>query len=81
MAKKYQKKSATKKKRTKSRAGGSKGEEPLHAEGLMSGMVGGFRRVLGAEKKKGTQASAWTYFWTALIVIAAVVVIAYNLSK
>ncbi len=81
MSKKYQKKSATKKKRKKTKHGSSKAEESLHADGVMSGMVGGFRRILGAEKKKTSEGSGWAYFWTAVLVIAAVVVIAYNLGK
>lgn len=79
MTRKYQKKSASKKKRKKSRP--KHAEESVQADGVMSGMVGGFRRVLGAEKSKSKSSTSSGYFWTAVVVIAAIVIIAYNLGR
>ena len=78
MGKRRQPKSGSKAKRkrpTKKRDA----DEPIRADGVMSGMVGGFRRAVGVEKTN--KRAPWSLLWTALLVIAVVTILAYNLSQ
>jgi len=80
MAKQYQKKSSSTKKR------GKKGHGPSRntvgggqTTGVMGNMIGGFRRAVGSESSKG--AKGGSLLWTAVLVTAAIAIIAWNFSR
>ena len=78
MARQYQKKSASKKKRGKK--GGPSRSTVGHTQthGVMGNMVSGFRRAVGSEAKESKSGSL---LWTALLVTAAIAIIAWNFAR
>jgi hypothetical protein len=79
MSKRYQKKSATKKKRQK-KGGPSKntvGNSQTH--GVMGSMVSGFRRAIGSEAS--SDKNGGSLLWTAVLVTAAIAIIAWNFAR
>ena len=79
MSKKSQKKSGSKKKRPKSVSYRENANDPIRSDGLMSGMIGGFRRAVGVERSKKN--APWSLIWTAVFVLAALTILAYNLAQ
>jgi hypothetical protein len=80
MAKQYQKKSSSTKKREKKGHGPSRstvGGGQTH--GVMGNMVGGFRRAVGSETSKDGKSGS--LLWTALFVTAAIAIIAWNFAR
>ena len=77
MGKRYQKKSATVKKRAKKRRSPG-AQDPAQVDGVMSGMIGGFRRAIGVEKSSGS--SSWNLLWTAILVAVGLGVAAWLIS-
>jgi hypothetical protein len=80
MAKRYQKKSSSTKKREKKGHGPSRstvGGGQTH--GVMGNMVGGFRRAVGSETSKDGKSGS--LLWTALFVTAAIAIIAWNFAR
>jgi len=80
MAKRYQKKSSTHKKREK------KGHGPTRntvgggqTTGVMGNMVGGFRRAVGSESSKDSKGGS--LLWTAVLVTAAIAIVAWNFAR
>jgi hypothetical protein len=80
MAKRYQKKSSSKKKR------GKKGHGPSRdtvggsqTTGVMGNMIHGFRRAVGSEESKGGKSGS--LLWTAILVTAAIAIIAWNFAR
>jgi hypothetical protein len=78
MAKRYQKKSASKKKREKK--GGPSRNTIGHTQthGVMGNMVSGFRRAIGSESSESRSGSL---LWTAVLVTAAIAIIAWNFAR
>ena len=78
MAKRYQKKSASKKKREKK--GGPSRSTIGHTQthGVMGNMVSGFRRAIGSESSESRSGSL---LWTAVLVTAAIAIIAWNFAR
>ena len=79
MSKRYQKKSATKKKRDKkgSPSRGAMGAGRVH--GVMGNMVSGFRRAVGSNAS--SEGKGGSLLWTAVLVVAAIAIIAWNFSR
>lgn len=77
---KHQKKSGTKKKRTKNQSRRGAAQDSVQSTGLMAGMVGGFRRAVGVEKSKQSS-TGWNVFWTAVVVVLAIVIFLWNLDS
>ncbi len=80
MARRYQKKSASKKKR------GKKGHGPSRdtvggsqTTGVMGNMIHGFRRAVGSEESKNEKSGS--LLWTAILVTAAIAIIAWNFAR
>ena len=80
MARRYQKKSASKKKR------GKKGHGPSRdtvggsqTTGVMGNMIHGFRRADGSEESKNEKSGS--LLWTAILVTAAIAIIAWNFAR
>jgi len=83
MAKKQkkQKKSGAKKKRQKKYGGPAKGTGPDDYEGAgaMQGMVSGFKRAVGVEKKKK---KTWVdYAWTAILIAAVIGILLWRFGS
>ena len=78
MSKKRQKKSGTKKARPKQATRRANADDPIRADGVMSGMIGGFRRAVGVEKSK--KSAPWNLVWAAILVIVALTILALNLA-
>ena len=79
MSKKYQKKSASKAKRSKKTSGQQYSGELGETHGVMGGMVHGFRRAVGsggAEQSKGS-----SVFWTAALVALALALVVWVLAR
>jgi len=79
MAKQYQKKSATKKRRQK-KGGPSRntvGQSQTH--GVMGTMVSGFRRAVGSEAS--SEKNGGSLLWTAIFVTAAIAIVAWNFAR
>ncbi len=79
MSKKYQKKSASKAKRSKKSQGQSYSAELGETHGVMGGMVHGFRRAVGSgstERSKGN-----SIFWTATLVALALALVVWVLAR
>lgn len=79
MSKRYQKKSATHKKRDK-KGGPSRttiGNTQTH--GVMGNMVSGFRRAIGSEASSDNKGGS--LLWTAVLVTAAIAIIAWNFAR
>jgi len=80
MAKQYQKKSSSTKKREKKGHGPSRstvGGGQTH--GVMGNMVGGFRRAVGSESSKDGKSGS--LLWIAVLVTAAIAIIAWNFAR
>lgn len=80
MAKQYQKKSSSSKKREKKGHGPSRstvGGGQTH--GVMGNMIGGFRRAVGSSDSKGEKSGS--LLWTAILVTAAIAIIAWNFAR
>ena len=79
MSKRYQKKSASRKKREKkgSPSRGTIGAGQTH--GVMGNMVSGFRRAIGSNTS--SEAKGGSLLWTAVLVVAAIVIIAWNFTR
>lgn len=73
-------KSGTKKKRKKKYGGpgSTKGEAEPVAGGVMQGMVGGFRRAVGAEKPKKKSSGR---LWTVLLLLALAAVVYWRFFR
>ena len=80
MSKRYQKKSASRKKRSKSGHGPSRRTVGGQTTGVMGDMVHGFRRAVGSEESKG-QSKGSNLVWTAVFVTAVLAVIAWNFAQ
>ena len=79
MSKRYQKKSATTKKRHK-KGGPSRntvGNSQTH--GVMGSMVSGFRRAVGSEATN--EKSSGSLLWTAVLVTAGIAIVAWNFAR
>ena len=80
MAKRYQKKSASKTKRVKKGHGPARNTVGLtQTHGVMGNMVSGFRRAVGSESSKEGKSSS--LLWTAVLVTAALAIIAWNFAR
>ena len=80
MAKRYQKKSSTTKKREKKGHGPSRSAVGVgHTTGVMGNMVHGFRRAVGSDDSKSAKGSS--LLWTAVLVTAAIAIIAWNFAR
>jgi len=79
MAKRYQKKSASKRKREK-RGGPSRNTvRNTQTHGVMGNMVSGFRRAIGSESSN--EGKSGSLLWTAVLVTAALAIIAWNFAR
>ncbi|MFW5924959.1 MAG: hypothetical protein ACOCV4_02270 [Myxococcota bacterium] len=78
MAKKRQKKggSPSQRRKRRSRQGGGASGGADASSGLMQGMVGGFRRVVGAAP--GPKRSPWQNILTVLLIAAVVALLLYR---
>jgi len=83
MAKRYQKKSSSTKKREKKGHGPSRNTVGGQTTGVMGNMVGGFRRAVGSDDSKGGKGEkkGGSLLWTAVLVTAAIAIIAWNFSR
>jgi len=80
MAKRYQKKSATTKKREKKGYGPSRSAVGAgQTTGVMGNMVHGFRRAVGSGESKDTKGGS--LLWLAVLVTAAIAIIAWNFAR
>jgi hypothetical protein len=80
MAKRYQKKSSTTKKREKKGHGPSRSTVGAgQTTGVMGNMVHGFRRAVGSDSSKDTKGSS--LLWTAVLVTAVIAIIAWNFAR
>jgi len=80
MAKRYQKKSSTNKKREKKGHGPSRNTVGGgQTTGVMGNMVGGFRRAVGSESSKDSKGGS--LLWTAVLVTAAIAIVAWNFAR
>jgi hypothetical protein len=79
MAKRYQKKSSTNKKREKKGHGPSRDTVGGQTTGVMGNMVGGFRRAVGSDDSK--ESKGGSLLWIAVLVTAAIAIIAWNFSR
>ncbi|MGD8316572.1 MAG: hypothetical protein PVH21_15025 [Myxococcales bacterium] len=79
MSKQYQKKSATTKKRVKRGRGPSRNTVGGgQTTGVMGNMVQGFRRAIGSE---ANESKGGSLLWTAVLVIAAIAIVAWNFAR
>jgi hypothetical protein len=79
MSKRYQKKSATKKKREKKGGPSRNTVGATQTHGVMGSMVSGFRRAVGSESS--TDGKSGSLLWTAVLVTAAIAIIAWNFTR
>ena len=79
MAKRYQKKSSTNKKREKKGHGPSRDTVGGQTTGVMGNMIGGFRRAVGSDDSK--ESKGGSLLWIAVLVTAAIAIIAWNFSR
>ncbi|KPK15953.1 MAG: hypothetical protein AMJ62_07640 [Myxococcales bacterium SG8_38] len=80
MSKRYQKKSATTKKRDKKGRGPSRNViGGGQTTGVMGNMVHGFRRAIGSDSSKDGKGSS--LLWTAVLVTAAIAIVAWNFAR
>lgn len=80
MSKRYQKKSASTKKRGKKGHGPSRSTVGgTQTTGVMGNMVHGFRRAVGSDDSKDKKSGS--YLWTAVLVVAAIAIIAWNFAR
>lgn len=80
MAKRHQKKSASKKKRNRSGHGPSRNTVGGQSTGVMGGMISGFRRAVGTEEAKGERKGS-NLLWTAILVTAALAILVWNFAR
>ena len=80
MSKRYQKKSASRKKRRKSGHGPSRTTVGGQTTGVMGDMVHGFRRAVGSQEEKD-QGKGSSLLWTAIFVTAVLAVVAWNFAQ
>ena len=79
MSRQYQKKSASKKKRTKKGHGPQQGAYQNQASGVMGGMVQGFRRAVGTEKSKSKKGN--NLLWTAATIAIVVALLLWSFGR
>lgn len=79
MAKRYQKKSATIKKREKKGGPSRNTVGNARTHGVMGNMVSGFRRAVGSEASNDK--SSGSLLWTAVLVTAAIAIVAWNFAR
>ena len=79
MSKRYQKKSASNKKRLKKGGPSRSTVGNTQTHGVMGNMVSGFRRAVGSETSKDTKGGS--LLWTAVLVTAAIAIIAWNFAR
>jgi hypothetical protein len=79
MAKRYQKKSATKKKRQKKGGPSRNTVGSAQTHGVMGSMVSGFRRAVGSEASNDK--AGGSLLWTAVFVTAAIAIVAWNFAR
>jgi hypothetical protein len=80
MSKRYQKKSSTTKRREKKAHGPSRNTVGGgQTTGVMGTMVHGFRRAVGSEDSK--ESKGGSLVWTAVLVVAAIAIIAWNFTR
>ena len=80
MSKRYQKKSASRKKRSK-KGSPHKAAESSQATGVMGGMIQGFRRAVGTGEKTEEKKGGSGLLWTAVLVVVAAGFLAWNFSR
>ncbi|MGB5813512.1 MAG: hypothetical protein WBG86_23450 [Polyangiales bacterium] len=80
MSKRYQKKSATKKRRDKS--GRPPGQSVVGGQttGVMGGMVNGFRRAVSSDSDK-SESKGSNLLWSAVLVTVVLAVVAWNFGR
>lgn len=79
MSKRYQKKSAARKKREKKGGPSRSTVGNTQTHGVMGNMVSGFRRAVGSEASKDGKGGS--LLWTAIFVTAAIAIIAWNFAR
>ena len=79
MSQRYQKKSASRKKRDKKAHGPSRSTVGGQSTGVMGNMVQGFRRAVGSDDSKDKKGGS--LLWTAILVTAAIAIIAWNFAR
>jgi len=80
MAKQYQKKSSSTKKREKKGHGPSRSAVGAgQTTGVMGNMVHGFRRAVGSEDSKSARGG--NLLWAAVLVTATIAIIAWNFAR
>ena len=79
MSKRYQKKSASKKKREKKGGPTRNTVGNTQTHGVMGNMVSGFRRAVGSESSNDSKGGS--LLWTAILVTAAIAIIAWNFAR
>lgn len=80
MARRHQKKSASRKKRARGGHGPTRSAIGGQSTGLMGGMISGFRRAVGSEEAKG-EGKGGNLFWAAILVTAALAIVAWNFAR
>ena len=78
MSKRYQRKSASGKKRGKKGGPSRSTVGNTQTHGVMGNMVSGFRRAVSSETKESKGGSL---LWTAVLVTAAIAIIAWNFAR
>ena len=79
MSKRYQKKSATQKKRQKKGGPSRSTVGQSQTQGVMGSMVSGFRRAVGSESS--SDKAGGSLLWTAVLVTAAIAIVAWNFAR
>lgn len=79
MSRRYQKKSASNKKRMKKGGPSRNTVGNTQTHGVMGNMVSGFRRAVGSDASK--ESKGGSLLWTAVLVTAAIAIIAWNFSR
>lgn len=80
MTRKYQKKSASRKKRKKGGHGPSRSTVAGRNTGVMGGMVHGFRRAVGTEEQQSERKGS-SLLWTAVLVTVTLAVIGWSFAQ
>jgi hypothetical protein len=79
MSKRYQKKSASNKKREKKGGPSRNTVGNTQTHGVMGNMVSGFRRAVGSESSN--ESKGGSLLWTAVLVTAAIAIVAWNFAR
>jgi hypothetical protein len=79
MAKQYQKKSSSTKKRDKKGHGPTRSTVGGQTTGVMGNMIHGFRRAVGSDDSKDSKGGS--LLWMAVLVTAAIAIIAWNFAR